>query len=107
MQNFDLFTIAETKIDDSFPTSQFMIEGFMRPFGRDRNKDGGGLLIYVRDGAPIKQLNGYKFPDDIEAIAIEINLRKQKWVVISVYRLPSQCLKILFRGNRKGNGFFQ
>ena len=79
--SFDMLTIVETKIDDSFPTSQFMIEGFMRPFRHDRNKNGGGLLIYARDGAPIKQLNSYNFPDDIEAIIIEINLKKQKWLV--------------------------
>ena len=105
-KNFDLITIAETKIDDSFPTSQFMIEGFMRPFRRDRNKNGGGLLIYARDGAPIKQLNSYKFPDDIEAIVIEINHRKQKWLVISVYRSPSQCPKYFFDEIEKGMDFF-
>ena len=27
----DILVIAETKIDDTFPTSQFMIEGFMKP----------------------------------------------------------------------------
>lgn len=45
-----------------------MIEGFKRPFRSDGNKNGGGLLIHARDVAPIKQLNSYKFPDDIESI---------------------------------------
>ena len=105
-KSFDLLTIAETKIDDSFPTSQFLIEGFMRPFRHDRNKNGGGLLTYARDGAPIKQLNSYNFPDDIEAIVIEINLRKQKWLVIIVYRPPSQCPKYFFDEIEKGMDFF-
>ena len=45
----DILVIAETKIDHTFPTSQFVIEGFMKPFRYDRNQAGGGLLIYVRE----------------------------------------------------------
>ena len=41
----DVFTIAETKLDETFPTNQFVIEGFMRPFRLDRNKNGGGLFV--------------------------------------------------------------
>ena len=105
-KSFDLLTIVETKIDASFPTSQFMIKGFIRPFRHDRNKNGGGLLIYAKVGAPIKQLNSYNFPDDIEAIVIEINLKKQKWLVIFVYRPPSQCPKYFFDEIEKGMDFF-
>ena len=55
------------------------------------NKNGGGLLVYARDGAPIKQLNSYKFPNDIEAIVIEINLRKQKngWLLAPTVPSPN------------------
>ena len=35
--------LSETKIDDSFPNSQFFAEGH-RMFRIDRNKNGGGLL---------------------------------------------------------------
>ena len=37
----DIFMIAETKIDDSFPENQFIIEGYSKPFRRDRNSHGG------------------------------------------------------------------
>ena len=40
--------IAETKIDETFTTSQFLIDGFSKPIRFDRNQHGGGLLIYVR-----------------------------------------------------------
>ena len=43
-----MLIIAETKIDASFPTGQFAIEGFATPFRLDRNVNGGGLLAYVR-----------------------------------------------------------
>ena len=66
----DILVIAETKIDSTFPTSQFMIEGFMKPFRYDRNRNGGGLLIYVRERAPVKELTKYKTPND-RAVAKE------------------------------------
>ena len=47
-ESIDVLIIAETKIDNAFPASQFVIEGFMKPFRYDRNQNGGGLLIYVR-----------------------------------------------------------
>ena len=33
----DIFMVSETKIDDSFPETQFIIEGNSKPFRRDRN----------------------------------------------------------------------
>ena len=50
----------------------------MKPFRYDRNQYGGGLLIYVRERAPIKALTHYKAPDDIECGMIEINLKNKK-----------------------------
>ena len=35
----------ETNIYSSFPTGQFHTDGYMR----DRNENGGGFLLYVRD----------------------------------------------------------
>ena len=46
-QNLDILMVAETKIDVSFPTGQFTIEGFATPFRLDRNANGRSLLVYV------------------------------------------------------------
>ena len=89
-QNLDILIIAETKIDASFPTGQFAIEGFATPFRLDRNANGGGLLVYVRSDIPSHRLHSFKFSDGIECISFEINLRKKKWVLFSVYRPPTQ-----------------
>ena len=35
--NTDFLMISETKLDQSFPTNQFMINGFSAPFRLDRN----------------------------------------------------------------------
>ena len=44
-------------MDDSFPEGQFLIEGFQSPFRFDRNKDRGGIMIYVCEGIPAKLLS--------------------------------------------------
>ena len=43
---FDIVILTETKIDADFPDSQFYIKGFSM-FRKDRNRHGGGLLIYT------------------------------------------------------------
>ena len=48
----DILLISETKIDATFPTSQFEIPGFSSPFRLDRTERGGGLLLYIRGGYP-------------------------------------------------------
>ena len=52
----DIIMVSETKIDESFPERQFIIEGYSSPFGRDRNSHGGGLLFYIRDDIPCKEI---------------------------------------------------
>ena len=39
--------VAEIKLDDSFPGSQFNVESFSTPFRLDRNKNGGDIILFV------------------------------------------------------------
>ena len=41
----DVFTISETKLDDSFPGGQFFIEGYHTSFRFERNGKDGGILL--------------------------------------------------------------
>ena len=56
----------------------------------DRNRNGGGILIYIREDIPSKKLNRHNFPSDIEGMFLEINLRKSKWLLFGSYHPPSQ-----------------
>ena len=42
--NVDILITSETKIDDSSPTRQFLINGYTAPHRLDRNSIGGGIL---------------------------------------------------------------
>ena len=89
----DILLITETKIDDSFPISQFYIEGFSTPFRLDRNDVGGGILLYVREDIPAKEINTTKFAENIEALFIEINLRKKKWLLSVSYNPHKELIE--------------
>ena len=61
-----------------FFTSQFYTESFSMSYGLDRNRNGGGIIIYVREDIPTKILTKNNLPEDIEGIFLEINFRKSK-----------------------------
>ena len=57
----NILVLVETKLDDSFPEKQFIIQGYTKPYRLDRNSNGGGVLIYVRKDIPSKQLKNINF----------------------------------------------
>ena len=88
-EKLDIFLISETKIDDSFPEAQFFYNGYSLPHRRDRAIGAGGLLLYVNENIPSKKLKGLNLPDDVEILCVEINLKKQKWLIIGIYNPPN------------------
>ena len=88
--NVDILVITETKLDETFPISQFMIDGYSIPYRLDRDRDGGGILVFVREDIPSKKLHKRTLPDDIESLIIEINLRKTKFMLLATYHPHSQ-----------------
>ena len=89
--NVDIFTTAETKLDGSFPISQFELEGYYSRFRLDFTKQSGGLLVNIQVFNSFKATFLLTFCNSIQAIPFEINLRQEKWLVISIYCSPSQA----------------
>ena len=81
----DTILLSETKIDESFPSNQFAIEGYGKPFRRDRDIHDGGFLIYVKDDIPSTKVKSQNLLDDIEYVFIEIDLRNKKWLLMGGY----------------------
>ena len=79
----DIFLISETKIDDSFPNAQFLIHHYSEPHRLDRNKNGGGLLLYVRKDITTKRLP--LIITRIECIITEIIISKRKWLLLGFF----------------------
>ena len=91
--NIDILLISETKLNNTFPESQFVIAGFHPPYREDRNENGGGLLLYIREHIPSKKVILNFYPK-IEAFAIVINLKKKKWLLVSSYNPHKSMIEI-------------
>ena len=62
----DILIVTETKLDSAFPTFQFPIGGYSEPYRFDRNRNGIGIIIYIRQDIPRKLLADQKLPHDID-----------------------------------------
>ena len=85
----DILCIDETKLDDRFSNSQFLIENYQfPPFRRDRISTGGGKIVYVRQGLTSKRLKNFE-SKTIETIFTELTISKKKWYVLFACRSPN------------------
>ena len=88
--NVDLLAIAETKLDPSFPINQFTSPGFKKPYRFDVNARQGGIMVLVNSNIPSRLINLSYCPNDIQQISIELNFNKHKWLIVSIYKPPTQ-----------------
>ena len=53
----DLLMISETKLDSSFPDTQLYMKSYSKPYRLNKNSNGGGIILYVREDIPSKLIN--------------------------------------------------
>ena len=90
LKHVDLLVLCETKLDETFPSSQFYMDGFSLRYRLDRNPNGGGITIFVKEDIPSKLLTKHNFPMDVEGLFVELNFRKSKWLLFGTYHPPAQ-----------------
>ena len=91
----DIICVDETKLNSSYPDSQFPIDGYQfPPFGRDRNKYVGGKIAYVREGFIAKRLI-YLEVNTHKTICIEVKISKKRCINF-VHRPPHSNNKKVF-----------
>ena len=59
--NFDILMTSESKLDDSFPDSQFLIKRFCQPFCLDQNRN-DGVIMFIRSHITAKVISTDKSP---------------------------------------------
>ena len=91
----DILCIDETKLDDSFPDSQFKINGYQFPFlRRDRDNRGGGKIVFIKRGQIFSRLK--QFETKSQTIFLELTISNKKWLLVFAYRPPNNANKQLF-----------
>ena len=91
-RNINILLISETKIESSFPTTQFRIG--CTTCRLDKNSNGGGTPLYAREDIPSTLLNPELF---IEGFFMEINIRKKKWLLVCTYNPNKNLISNHFR----------
>ena len=79
--------LTESKLDSSIPSNIITFPGFHEPLRRDRNRHGGGCLIYVSQQLVFKQQLQIqsKF---FENISVDIRVREKVYSINCYYRPP-------------------
>ena len=91
---FDILAINESKIDPSIPDSEINIPSY-KSIRKDRNRNGGGVVIYVREQISFRDRNDL-VSDSLEMICIEIERPHSKPFLLSAwYRPPNSELNII------------
>ena len=65
LKYIDILVVTETKLDETFLESLFLMNSFSKPYRLDKNKNGGGIIIFM--------------PNTVfESIFVELSFRKCK-----------------------------
>ena len=51
----------------------------------DRNKNGGGLLFFIRDDLDCIEMKSHRLPKTVEAIFMKLIIRNTKWLIMGGY----------------------
>ena len=88
--------ISESKLDDSFPDSQFLRQGFGKPFRLDRNRNSGGIMLFIRSDIPAKVISDDKNPS--QSFYVELNFRKKKSLLNYSYNPNDDNIELHLNG---------
>ena len=78
------------KVDSTFPSTQFLINGFSIPHRLDRNNKAGAILLYVRDKIIVLALNRYSLSPHIEIFFFLIKSEEPKMACMLFLQSPQK-----------------
>lgn len=88
LSEYDIIAITESHLDESVVDTDIELDGFQPPVRLDRNRHGGGVMLYVKNNLSFKKRDDI-FTPNIEIIWVEIENGNRRFLVGVVYRPPS------------------
>ena len=79
--------LTESKLDSSIPSSLIGLPGFHEPLRRDRNRHGGGCLVYISQLLTFKQQPHIQ-SELFENISVDVRVREKIYSINCYYRPP-------------------
>ena len=81
--------LTESKHDNTIPSNIISIPGFHEPLRRDRNRNGGGCLVYILQSLTFKQQFNIQ-SEYFENISVDVRVKNKIYSINCYYRPPDQ-----------------
>ena len=95
--SYDLIGITETWLDDTVDNTMLLLPGYQPPLRRDRNRQGGGVIVYLSSNLPAQRRLDLE-PIDQEIMCIEIQFKNNPVLLCVCYRPPSSDTALFLEG---------
>ena len=82
----DYLIINESKLDATIPNNLIALDRFHEPLRKDRNRDGGGCLVYVSKNLTFKRQQKLESDHFDSSEEEELRARRLVFVKVLVYR---------------------
>ena len=93
--NLDYLVINESKLDSTIPNNLIALDRFHEPIRKDRNRDGGGCIIYISKNLTFKRQQKLE-SDHFDHIWVDIRIFDKIYSVNALYRPPNESNHELF-----------
>ena len=86
-----ILCLCETRLDDSITNAEMSVHGY-RLVRRDRNRNGGGVIVYIHESIDFCERKDLNHCDNfLEILCIQIKLPHQKPFIIVLWYRPPDC----------------
>ena len=89
---FDIFCISETMLSSHVENSTIRIPGYQMPLRKDRDHNGGGLLVYISNNVSVTRRPDLE-SSTIETLWLEVKAKGLKFLVCNCYRPPNSGIE--------------
>ena len=83
---FDIMGVCETFIDSNVTDNEISIDGYSI-VKKNRNRHGGGVLLYVKDGIDYSEITELA-SEQVDSVWIKLMYKKETLMLGGVYRPP-------------------
>lgn len=95
VESFQIACFSETHLDAETESSSLILDGFDEPLRKDRNRNGGGIMVYI--SSQIKYIRRHDLEDArIETIWVELKLKDIKLLLCCLYRSDFTASQSIF-----------
>ena len=94
-----IICLNETKLSEEISDELLHMDGFQSIVRKDRNRRGGGVAAYVKNGIKFKTREDLN--SDIESISIELDIKHVKPIIVTIiYRPPHSLVEWFDRAEK-------